>query len=106
MKYNLCNIKSNLIKRSNEGYVKELKINNVQMESHVLYNNKFHKKICINYDTIYYFMEGKGVFELENDIYYICAHDIIHVNANVNHNIINTGDIHLKYLVLKEINNE
>lgn len=104
MKYNLFDIGGEVVKQNDTLLIKENKsINNVVIQSIVLYTNKNTKKLCFhNQDCIYFFIDGKGVFELGNDILYVRNHDFVLVNRDISHRVINTGDINLRYLILKE----
>ena len=48
------------------------------------------------------FVGGKGVLELEKDIIYVNHNDLILVEKNTYHKVMNTGDIHMKFLMMKE----
>ena len=104
MKHNLFEIDGEIIKDDEYCTVRENKqLGNIWIYSYVLYRNKstklFHYE---NSDCIYVFVGGKGVFELEKNIIYVKHNDIVLAPQKKFHKIINTGDIHMKFLMLKE----
>ncbi len=104
MKYNLFDIGGEVIKQDENILIKENKaINNVIIQSVTLRTNKSTKKLRFyNQDSIYFFIDGKGVFELENEVLFVHNQDFILVNRDAYHRVINTGDINLRYLIMKE----
>jgi len=104
MKYNLFDIGGDIIKDDEFGIVRENKqLGNIWINSFLLYRNKSTKHFKYpNIDTVYVFISGRGIFELEKDIIYVNSNDIVLVPEKSLHRIINNGDIHMKFLVLKE----
>ena len=107
MKYNIFNIDGKVIKKDDTILIKEKKVSSVIVQSVTLYNGKHTSRYSFNdNDSIYFFADGKGVIELENDIlYHVSRNDVIFVNKGNSHKIINTGDIHLRYIIFKETGN-
>jgi mannose-6-phosphate isomerase-like protein (cupin superfamily) len=103
-KYNLFDIGGEVIKDDEYGIVRENKqLGTVWINSFLLYKDKSTKKIihpCV--DCIFIFVDGKGVLELGKDIIYVGRNDIVLIPHNSYHRIINNGDIHMKFLILKE----
>lgn len=109
MKYNLFNIDGDIVKNDEYGIVrKNDHLNNFLLYSYLLYRNKSTKRFNFEkHDCIYVFVGGKGVFELEKEIIYVNHNDVILVPKNTFHKVINTGDINMNFLMLKEkIKNE
>ena len=104
MKYNLHDIGGKVIKNDEYGIVRENgQLGNISVYSYFLYRNKSTKRFKFeNHECIYFFIDGKGIFELEREITYINRNDIILAPQTVSHRIINTGDIHMRFLALKE----
>ncbi len=104
MKYNLFDVGGDVIKDDEFGIVRENRnLGNIWISSFLLYKDKKTKRFNYpNNDTIYVFIDGRGVFELEKDIIYVKHNDIVLVPQDSMHRIINNGDIHMKFLILKE----
>ena len=104
IKHNIFDIGGTIIKNDEYCLVREnQQLKDVNIYSYLLYRNKSTKRF--NYadnDCVYMFVGGKGVFELEKDIIYVSHNDLILVVKNTYHKIINTGDIHMKFLMMKE----
>lgn len=78
-------------------------LQNFWISSTVLYRNKTTKReIYKDTDAIIFVIEGRGVFEQGQEISYIAANDMVFLTKGSDYRIINNGDIHLKFLVIKE----
>lgn len=104
MKYNLFDIGGEIIRNDDVCIIRENnELNNVWLNSILLYNEKATKLMSfLDQDCVYVFIDGKGVLEIEKDIIYVNRNDIVLVPQNSLHRVINTGDIHLRFLVIKE----
>lgn len=104
MKYNLFDIGGKIIKDDEYGLIRENReLGNIWINSILLYKEKSTKKFCyLKQDTIYVFVDGKGIFELGKEIIYVSYNDIVYVPHGAPHKIINNGDIHMKILAFKE----
>lgn len=103
IKYNIFDIGGTVIKDDDYCFVREnQQLRDVNIYSYLLYRNKSTKRFNYDNDCVYMFVGGRGVFELEKDIIYVTHNDLILVAKNTNHKIINTGDIHMKFLMMKE----
>lgn len=103
IKYNIFDIGGSIIKNDEYCVVREnQQLRDVIIYSYFLYKTKSTKRFNYDTDSVYMFVGGKGVFELEKDIVYVNNNDLILVSKKTNHRIINTGDVHMKFLVMKE----
>jgi mannose-6-phosphate isomerase-like protein (cupin superfamily) len=103
IKYNIFDIGGTIIKDDEYCLAREnQQLKDVNIYSYLLYKNKSTKRLIYNNDCIYMFVGGRGVFELEKDLIYVSHNDLILVSKNTHHKIINNGDIHMKFLMLKE----
>jgi len=104
LKYNLFNIGGTIIKDDEYCLVRENRqLGNILISSYLLYKDKTTKHLKYsNMDCLYLFIDGTGVFEIEKELLSIKRNDIILIPQNKYHKIINDGDIHMKFLALKE----
>jgi mannose-6-phosphate isomerase-like protein (cupin superfamily) len=103
-KYNLFDIGGDIIKNDEYSIIREnSELNTVLINSVLLYKDKCTKKMKFyDRDSIYLFIESRGIFELGSEIIYVNSNDIILVPQDTEHRIINIGDVHMKYLLFKE----
>lgn len=104
MKYNLFDIGGEIVSNDDYGMMRENKeLGNIWINSVLLYKEKSTKFMhYMDQDCVYIFIDGRGVFELGKEIVYVHHSDLVLVPQNTTHRIINTGDIHMKYLVFRE----
>jgi mannose-6-phosphate isomerase-like protein (cupin superfamily) len=104
MKYNLFDIGGEIIRNDDVCIIRENnELNNVWLNSILLYNEKATKLMSfLDQDCVYVFVDGKGILEVEKEIIYVNRNDIVLVPQNSLHRVINIGDIHLRFLVMKE----
>lgn len=105
MKYNLFDIGGEIIKNDEFGIIRENReLGNVWLSTFLLYRGKSSKHMVYHDDdSIYLFIDGRGVFELEKDIIYVNHNDLILVPKNSRHRILNNGDVHMKFLIMREV---
>jgi mannose-6-phosphate isomerase-like protein (cupin superfamily) len=104
MKYNLFDIGGEIIRNDDVCIIRENnELNNVWLNSILLYNEKATKLMSfLDQDCVYVFVDGKGILEVEKEIIYVNRNDIVLVPQNSLHRVINIGDTHLRFLVMKE----
>lgn len=103
IKHNIFDIGGTIIKDDEYCLVREnQQLKDVNIYSYLLYRNKSTKRFNYDNDCVYVFVGGKGVLELEKDIIYVNHNDLILVEKNTYHKVMNTGDIHMKFLMMKE----
>lgn len=79
------------------------KLNNINVHSVTLYKNKHTNPLLFKeHDVIYVIIDGNASIESSNRIIKCRNYDIVFVPNNEQHIIVNTGDIHLRYLIMKE----
>lgn len=104
IKHNIFNISGKIIKDDEFCLVRENnQLDDIILYSYLLYRNKSTKLLKFeSQDSIYVFVGGSGLFEIDKEFTYINHNDIIMVPRNTYHRIINNGDIHMRFLLLKE----
>jgi mannose-6-phosphate isomerase-like protein (cupin superfamily) len=79
------------------------KLNNICLYSGILFKDKHTNPIKYkNHDAVYLIVDGRASIESEDEIIKCHRHDIIFISNNMQHIIVNTGDVHFKYLIMKE----
>ena len=104
MKYNLFDIGGEIIRNDDVCIIRENnELNNIWLNSILLYNEKTTKLVSfLDQDCVYVFVDGKGILEVEKEIIYVNRSDVVLVPQNSLHRVINIGDTHLRFLVMKE----
>ena len=84
--------------------VKETKrIGNHSLYSGVVYRDKHIGPFCYrNHDSVYLIVDGRASIETDTKIAKCHQYDIVLVQKGEKHMIINTGDVHLRYMLMKE----
>jgi mannose-6-phosphate isomerase-like protein (cupin superfamily) len=104
MKYHLFDICGEIIKSDETAIVRENnELNNIWINSVLLFREKSTKsRNFLDQDSVYLFVDGRGVFEMGSEVIHVSSNEIILVPQNTYHRVINTGDTHLRYLIFKE----
>lgn len=104
IKHNIFNIGGKIIKDDEFCLVRENnELDDMTIYSYILYKNKSTKLFKYQkQDSVYIFVGGNGIFEMDKEVMYVAHNDMILVSQNTCHKIINNGDIHMRFLLLKE----
>lgn len=104
MKYNLFDIGGEIIKSDEHCIIRENnELNNIWLNSVVLFKDRATKqRNFLDQDSVYLFVDGRGIIEIRDEITHVTHNDIVFVPQNTYHRVINIGDIHLRYLIIKE----
>lgn len=107
IKHNIFNIGGKIIKNNDFCLVRENnELDDIIIYSYLLYKTKSTKLFKFDLqDVIYIFVGGNGLFEIDKEVIYVAHNDLILVPHNSCHRIINNGDIHMRFLMLKEKKN-
>ena len=104
MKYNLFDIGGEIVQTSEIAIVRENnELNNIWVNSVLLFKEKAFKTLSfMDQDTVALFIDGRGILEISEEIIHVSANDIVLIPQNTRFRVINTGDIHLRFLLIKE----
>lgn len=104
VKYSLFDIGGDIVSTSDTSIVRENnELNNIWVNSILLFKEKSTKTTSfLDQDCIALFVDGRGILEIKDEIVHVGSNDIVLIPQNTMFRVINTGDIHLRFLLIKE----